>query len=99
MVSRHVNDLHRRPLRQKIDRLHSHIVPLLTGVPIVFLQPLHSEALLVDECSMRIQRLPSPVAKSVWTDEQGYASRRQCKSFVYDEKYGLKNVIYTVIPE
>ncbi len=64
----------------------------------VFLQHLHSEALLVDECSMRIQRLPSPVAKSVWVDEQGYASRRQCKSFVYDERYGLKNVIYTVIP-
>ena len=65
----------------------------------VFLQHLHSEALLFEENNMRCQRLPSPVARSVWTNEKGYRAARQCKSFVYDENYGLRNVIYTVIPE
>ena len=65
----------------------------------VFLQHLHSEALLSEECNMRIQRLPSPVARSVWTNEMGYRSRRQCKSFVYDKELGLQDVLYTVIPE
>lgn len=65
----------------------------------VFLQHLHSEALLTQENSMRIERLPSPVARSVWTDEMGYRAIRQCKSFVYDEKYGRKTVIHTVVPD
>lgn len=65
----------------------------------VMLQHLHSEALLTEDCNMRIQRLPSPVARSVWTTEQGYRARRQCKSFVYDEQFGLYDVIYTVVPE
>lgn len=65
----------------------------------VFLQHLHSEAVLLEENNMRIQRLPSPVARSVWTAEKGYRSVRQCKSFVYDKCLGLRNVIYTVIPE
>lgn len=65
----------------------------------VFLQHLHSEALLSQENSMRIERLPSPVARSVWSDEMGYRAVRQCKSFVYDEKYGRRAVIHTVIPE
>lgn len=64
----------------------------------VFLQHLHSEALLSQENSMRIERLPSPVARSVWTDEMGYRAIRQCKSFVYDEEYGRKAVIHTVVP-
>lgn len=64
----------------------------------VFLQHLHSEALLAQDNSMRIERLPSPVAKSVWTDEMGYEAIRQCKSFVYDEKYGRRTVIHTVVP-
>lgn len=65
----------------------------------VFLQHLHSETLLFEENNMRIQRLPSPVARSVWSNEKGYRSARQCKSFVYDQNYGLRNVIYTVVPE
>lgn len=65
----------------------------------VFLQHLHSEALLFEENNMRIERLPSPVARSVWTNEQGYRALRQCKSFVYDEKYGRRAVIHTVVPE
>lgn len=65
----------------------------------VFLQHLHSETVLAEDCGMRIQRLPSPVARSVWTNDQGYRSARQCKSFVYDENLGLRNVIYTVAPE
>lgn len=64
----------------------------------VFLQHLHSEALLFEENNMRVERLPSPVARSVWTNEQGYRALRQCKSFVYDEKYGRRAVIHTVIP-
>lgn len=63
----------------------------------VFLQHLHSEALLFEENNMRVQRLPSPVARSVWTNDKGYRSARQCKSFVYDKNTGLKNVIYTVV--
>lgn len=64
----------------------------------VLLQHLHSENVLSEDCNMRIQRLPSPVARSVWTAEQGYRSNRQCKSFVYDKSLGLYDVIYTVIP-
>lgn len=65
----------------------------------VMLQHLHSEALLSEDCNMRIQRLPSPVAKSIWTNDSAYGARRQCKSFVYDLEYGLRNVIYTVVPD
>lgn len=65
----------------------------------VFLQHLHSETELVEDCGMRVQRLPSPVARSVWTNDMGYRSARQCKSFVYDENLGLRNVVYTVAPE
>lgn len=65
----------------------------------VFLQHLHSETELSEDCSIRIQRLPSPVARSVWTNDMGYRSARQCKSFVYDENLGLRNVIYTVVLE
>ena len=64
----------------------------------VMLQHLHSEALLAEDCNMRIQRLPSPVARSVWTNDQGYRARRQCKSFVYDKELGLTDVVYTTIP-
>lgn len=65
----------------------------------VLLQHLHTEVLLMEEYSMRISRLPSPAAKSVWTNDSAYGSRRQCKSFVYDHEYGLRNVIYTVVPD
>lgn len=65
----------------------------------VLMQHLHSEAVLLEENNMRAQRLPSPVARSIWTTEKGYRSVRQCKSFVYDEDYGLRNVIYTVVPQ
>ena len=64
----------------------------------VFLQHLHSEALLFEENNMRAERLPTPVARSVWANEKGYRALRQCKSFVYDELYGRRAVIHTVIP-
>lgn len=65
----------------------------------VMLQHLHTESLLVEEFNMRVQRLPSPTAKSIWTNDSCYGGRRQCKSFVYDETYGLRNTIYTVVPD
>lgn len=65
----------------------------------VMLQHLHKEELLSNENSIRIQRLPSPTAKSIWTNDSCYGARRQCKSFVYDAEYGLKNTIYTVVPD
>lgn len=63
----------------------------------VFLQHLHSETELAEDCGIRVQRLPSPVARSVWTNDMGYRGARQCKSFVYDENLGLRNVVYTTV--
>lgn len=63
----------------------------------VFLQHLHSETVLDEKNHMRIQRLPTISASSAWSNNQGYASHRQCKSFIFDEKYGLTDVLYTNI--
>ena len=63
----------------------------------VFLQHLHSETVLSEDNNMRIQRLPTISASSAWSVEQGYRSKRQCKSFVFDEQYGLTDVLYTNI--
>lgn len=63
----------------------------------VMLQHLHSEQVLMEQYNMRIQRIPSAVARSQWTTNSGYKSRRQCKSFLYDKKSGLRRVIYTTI--
>jgi len=63
----------------------------------VFLQHLHSENVLYEKNNMRIQRLPTISAQSAWATEQGYRSHRQCKSFIFDEKYGLTDVLYTHI--
>lgn len=62
----------------------------------VFLQHLHREQELGEKDNMRIQRLPTICAKSKWTHEEGYNSRRQCKSFVYDKDDGLMDVIYSI---
>ena len=45
----------------------------------VFLQHLHSESVLLEENNIRIQRLPTISAKSKWTNDGGYNSKRQCK--------------------
>ena len=63
----------------------------------VFLQHLHSETVLDEKNHMRIQRLPTISASSAWSNNQGYASHRQCKSFIFDEKCGLTDVLYTNI--
>lgn len=63
----------------------------------VFLQHLHSEMVLDEKNHMRIQRLPTISASSAWSNEQGYRSKRQCKSFIFDKEYGLTDVIYTNI--
>lgn len=65
----------------------------------VFLQHLHSEMVLDENNHMRIQRLPTISAPSAWTTEQGYRSKRQCKSFIFDKEYGLTDVLYTNIKE
>ena len=46
---------------------------------------------------MRIQRLPTISAKSKWTNDKGFNSKRQCKSFIYDIDDGLTDVLYTPI--
>lgn len=63
----------------------------------VFLQHLHTEQVLFEENNMRIQRLPTISAKSKWTNDNCYNSKRQCKSFIFDYEDGLKNIIYTSI--
>ncbi len=63
----------------------------------VMLQHLHSEQVLMEQYNMRIQRIPSAAARSQWTTNCGYGSKRQCKSFVYDKDDGLRRVIYTTI--
>lgn len=63
----------------------------------VFLQHLHSEQILMEDNNIRIQRLPTISAKSKWANDNGFNSKRQCKSFVFDKDDGLTDVIYTVI--
>lgn len=63
----------------------------------VFLQHLHTENILMEEYNMRIQRLPTISAKSKWSADKGYSSKRQCKSFIFDFEDGLTDVIYTPI--
>lgn len=63
----------------------------------VFLQHLHSEQVLSEDHNMRIQRLPTISASSEWSAQNGYSSKRQCKSFIYDYEDGLSDVIYTTI--
>lgn len=63
----------------------------------VFLQHLHTEQLLLEENNIRIQRLPTISGRSKWNADQGYNSKRQCKSFVFDSEDGLTDVLYTPI--
>jgi len=63
----------------------------------VFLQHLHSEQVLIENNNIRIQRLPTISAKSKWTSDKGYNSKRQCKSFIFDKEDGLTDVLYTKI--
>lgn len=63
----------------------------------VFLQHLHTEQVLMENHNIRIQRLPTISAKSKWTNDSGYGSKRQCKSFIFDKEDGLTDVLYTKI--
>lgn len=65
----------------------------------VFLQHLHSENVLMEKYNMRIQRLPTISAKSKWSNDKGYSSKRQCKIFIFDIEDGLTDVLYTPIKE
>lgn len=63
----------------------------------VFLQHLHHEEILVEDNNMRIQRLPTISPNSKWSMDKGFGAKRQCKSFVFDKKYGMIEVLYTPI--
>lgn len=65
----------------------------------VFLQHLHTEQVLIEENNIRIQRLPTISGRSKWSADNGYGSKRQCKSFVFDAEDGLTDVLYTPIRE
>lgn len=65
----------------------------------VFLQHLHTEQVLTEEYNMRIQRLPTISAKSNWTVEKGFGSKRQCKTFIFDMEDGLTDVLYTPVKQ
>jgi hypothetical protein len=58
---------------------------------------MHTEQVLMEDNNIRIQRLPSISAKSKWTVDNGYNSKRQCKTFVFDKQDGLTDVLYTPI--
>lgn len=60
----------------------------------VYLQHLHTEAILSERNHMRIQRLPSMSGLSAWAAEKGYRSTRQHQSFLYG-KHGRELIIYT----
>ena len=63
----------------------------------VFLQHLHTEQILIDNHNIRIQRLPTISGNSKWTNDNGYNSKKQCKTFIFDKETGLTDVLYTVI--
>lgn len=63
----------------------------------VFLQHLHTEQVLTEEYNMRIQRLPTISAKSDWSVNKEFGSKRQCKTFIFDIEDGLTDVLYTPI--
>lgn len=63
----------------------------------VFLQHLHTEQILMEENNIRIQRLPTISARSKWSSDQGYNSKRQFKFFVFDKEFGLSDVFYVPI--
>ena len=63
----------------------------------VFLQHLHTEQVLMEDNNIRIQRLPTISARSKWTADKGYSSKRQCKSFIFDREDGLTDILYTPI--
>jgi len=63
----------------------------------VFLQHLHTEQVLMEDNNIRIQRLPTISARSKWTADKGYSSKRQCKSFIFDRDDGLTDILYTPI--
>ena len=63
----------------------------------VFLQHLHTEQILLEDNNIRIQRLPTISAKSKWSNDKGYSSKRQCKSFIFDFDDGLTDILYTPI--
>lgn len=65
----------------------------------VFLQHLHTEKVVSEEFNMRIHRLPTISAKSKWTVDSGYGSKRQCKTFIFDKQCGLTDILYTPILE
>ena len=63
----------------------------------VFLQHLHTEQVLMEDNNIRIQRLPTISARSKWSSDKGYSSKRQCKSFIFDKEDGLTDILYTPI--
>ena len=65
----------------------------------VFLQHLHTEQVLMEDNNIRIQRLPTISARSKWSSDKGYGSKRQCKSFIFDKDDGLTDVLYTPIKQ
>ena len=63
----------------------------------VMVQHFHHESVLDEEHHMRISQMPTVSANSAWSVSQGYGATRQAKSYLFDEKIGLTDVIYTVI--
>lgn len=63
----------------------------------VFLQHLHTEQVLMEDNNIRIQRLPTISARSKWSSDKGYKSKRQCKTFIFDIDDGLTDILYTPI--
>lgn len=63
----------------------------------VFLQHLHTEQVLFEEHNIRIQRLPTISGISKWSHSNGYGSKRQCKSFIFNHDSGLTDILYTPI--
>ena len=63
----------------------------------VFLQHMHTEQVLLEDNNIRIQRLPTVSGRSKWSADNGYGSKRQCKSFIFDVEDGLTDVLYTPI--
>jgi hypothetical protein len=62
----------------------------------VFLAHLHSET-VKQERNITLRRLPTISGKSSWTVESGYGSNLVSQSFLINDRYNIRNVLYTMV--
>ena len=61
-----------------------------------FLAHLHSESVTQDK-NLTIRRLSTTSGNSTWTTENNYSAKRVHQSFIYNDKDGLTDCLYTMV--